>query len=80
MKNLNREEFQLLGGTDIIVNMLRTRVNVGLDVNLINDICNYLDVNGTGFYHQQGGVFYFEEPMDYLAITKLLPEKEQNIL
>jgi len=77
MKQLNEREFGYLAGTDLMISMLRNRLLIGYDIELITDVCNYLDINGMGLFHHSGGMFYFEEVMDLNAISSFLPEKDK---
>lgn len=74
MLKLNASEFELLKGTEVVVNMLRARAVV--PVKHVEWIDTFMEVNGTGLYYPAVGtehvVVYCERAVDAENITRIV--------
>jgi hypothetical protein len=79
MLSLNSNEFMMLAGTDVIVNMIRNRVKVPLEhVEWLED---FMDINGSGLYHASVNehcvLVYFEQAIDAENVNRII-QKSKN--
>lgn len=74
MLKLNPSEFELLKGTDLIIDMLRARV--AIPVEHVEWLDNFMDINGTGLYYPVVGteqvIVYCERAVDAENITRIV--------
>jgi hypothetical protein len=76
-RQLDQVEFELLKGTETMVNMIKNRKHViGISADLYDEMLDYLDVNAERLYYvrNQGkkNTIYFESPMDKENVTQML--------
>ena len=77
-RQLDLVEFELLKGTETMVNMIKNRKQViGISNDLFNELLDYLDVNAEKLYYvrnEEGKrtIIYFESPVDKENLTHLL--------
>jgi len=76
---LDQIEFEMLKGTETMVNMIRNRKQViGISNDVLNDLLNYLDSNAEKLYyvrtfdHGRKVIIYFESPIDKENVTSLM--------
>ena len=70
-RKLDQVEFELLGGTDFMVHLVRnSRRVIGVSKDVLEQLYDYLDTHAKGLYYVRtfdaGNkvVFYFEDVMD----------------
>jgi hypothetical protein len=78
-RKLDEVEFELLGGTDFMVHLVRnSRRVIGISKDVLNDLYDYLDSHAKGLYYVRtsiGGhkvVIYFEDVMDRENVDQFL--------
>jgi len=76
-RKLDEVEFELLGGTDFMVNLVRnSRKVIGISKDVLEQTCDYLDSHAKGLYYIRVNgpkvVVYFEEVMDRENIDQFL--------
>lgn len=76
-RQLDRVEFEMLKGTETMVNMIRNRKHViGISSDLFDGLLDYLDVNAERLYYVRNEgkktIIYFESPVDKENVTALL--------
>lgn len=76
-RQLDLVEFELLKGTETMVNMIKNRKQViGISNDLFEELLEYLDVNAEKLYYVRNEGkrtnIYFESPIDKENITQLL--------
>lgn len=76
-RQLDLVEFELLKGTETMVNMIKNRKQViGISNDLFDDLLDYLDVNAEKLYYVRNEgtrtIIYFESPIDKENTTHLL--------
>lgn len=76
-RQLDQVEFELLKGTETMVNMIKNRKHViGISSDIFDELLDYLDVNAERLYYvrNQGSrnIIYFESPIDKENVTQLL--------
>lgn len=81
MNVLTKEEFHLLAGTDLLVNMFRNRLQLTANQQELTFLSNYLEENATGFYYVNliptnigtyKLVVHFEKPQDLSRVEQML--------
>lgn len=74
MLKLNASEFEMLKGTEVIVNMLRSRAVV--PVKHVEWLDTFMNINGTGLYYSavsaEHVVVYCERAVDAENITRIV--------
>lgn len=76
-RQLDRVEFELLKGTQTMVDMIKNRKHViGISNDLFDELIDYLDSNAEKLYYVRSGgskiTIYFESPMDKENVDHLL--------
>jgi len=76
-RQLDQVEFELLKGTETMVNMIKNRKHViGISSDLFDELLDYLDVNAERLYYVRSlgnkNTIYFESPIDKENVTQLL--------
>ena len=78
-RKLDEVEFELLSGTDFMVHLVRnSRRVIGVSVDILNDLLNYLDSHAKGLYYVRTFddghkvILYFEDIMDRENIDQFL--------
>ena len=78
-RKLDEVEFELLGGTDFMVHLVRnSRRVIGISKDILNELLDYLDSHAKGLYYVRtfdGGykvVMYFEDVMDRENVDQFL--------
>jgi hypothetical protein len=78
-RKLDEVEFQLLGGTDFMVHLVRnSRKIIGITQSVLDELYNYLDSHARGLYYvrtfDSGNkvVMYFEDVMDRANVDDFL--------
>jgi hypothetical protein len=78
-RKLDEVEFELLGGTDFMVHLVRnSRKVIGISKDVLNELYDYLDAHAKGLYYVrtfEGGykvVIYFEDVMDRENVDQFL--------
>jgi hypothetical protein len=86
-RKLDDFEFQLLGGTDFMIQLIRySRKVTGLNSSILNSLYEYLELHARGVYHIRsfpGGlqiVIYFEDIIDRENVDMFLRQfySEEN--
>lgn len=76
-RQLDQVEFELLKGTETMVNMIKNRKHViGISSDIFDELLDYLDVNAERLYYVRNegsrNIIYFESPVDKENVTHLL--------
>jgi N-acyl-L-homoserine lactone synthetase len=76
-RQLDQVEFELLKGTETMVNMIKNRKHViGISSDIFDELLDYLDVNAERLYYVRNegsrNIIYFESPIDKENVTQLL--------
>lgn len=76
-RQLDLVEFELLKGTQTMVDMIKNRKHViGISGDLFDDLLDYLDVNAEKLYYVRNDgnkiIIYFESPIDKENLDHML--------
>ncbi len=68
-RKLDQIEFELLGGTDFMVHLVRnSRKVIGISKDILEQLYDYLDSHGKGLYYVRSDenkiIVYFEDVID----------------
>ncbi len=75
---LDQVEFELLKGTEVMINMIKNRKQVvGISNDLFEDLLDYLDANAEKLFYvrslsEKRISIYFESPIDKENVTQVL--------
>ncbi len=76
-RKLDQIEFELLGGTDFMVHLVRnSRKVIGISMDILDQLYDYLDAHGKGLYYVRSDenkvIVYFEDIMDRENVDNFL--------
>ena len=78
-RKLDQVEFELLGGTDFMVHLVRnSRKVIGISKDVLESLYDYLDAHATGLYYVRSFdsghkvVIYFEDVIDRENVDNFL--------
>ena len=73
---LTSQELALMQGTPEVITMLRNRVLV--DIDLVDTVQDFLEVNAQDLWHSSGRVFYFLNGIDYGNVMQIQSNPNQK--